>query len=487
MELALNIGVERRFDMDSISKLKLNFIYNTSYQILKMLVPLVTTPYIARVLGPEGTGVYSYANSIAAYFVMFAMLGVNNYGNRSIAMVRDNNKKLSEKFWSIYFLQLITSSIVVVVYILYLCTVCDDKRMGWILLMYVLSSALDINWFFAGLEKFKLIVVRNMFIQILTVILIFVFVKKADDVYIYGLIYAIGSIIQQAILWRYVHEKVTRVRVHWSDIVVHIKPVMILFIPLLAVSLYKVMDKIMLGWMSIKREVGYYEACERICALPSGVIVSLGSVMLPRMANLFAKKEEDKSREYIYKSIMLAMFFSSAICFGLMAVSNEFVPLYYGVGYEKCILLFKILLPSSIFVSFANVIRTQYLIPREQDITYIISVSLGALVNIVLNILLIPQMQSIGAAIGTLVAEMAVCLYQSIAVYRKLEIKKYLIETMPFIITGILMYGVVRSVQLQVENILFVLGAKICIGAIFYLGITASITIVRKYMKNRLR
>lgn len=470
--------------MGSISKLKLNFIYNTSYQILKMLVPLVTTPYIARILGPEGTGSYSYANSIAAYFVMFAMLGINNYGNRSIAMVRDNKARLSQKFWSIYYLQLLSSAVMVILYILYLVTICDDKLMGWILLLYVLSAAFDINWFFSGLENFKLIVVRNIFIQVLTVFLIFILVNKKEDVYIYALIYAAGMIVQQGILWKYVFENVMKVQISWSDIVVHIKPVLILFIPLLAVSLYKVMDKIMLGWISTKREVGYYEACERICSIPSGVIVSLGSVMLPRMANLFAKNDEDKSKEYIYKSIMLAIFFSSAICFGLMAISDEFVPLYYGAGYEKCILLFKILLPSSIFVSFANVIRTQYLIPREQDATFIISVSLGAVVNIVLNILLIPQMQSIGAAIGTLVAEMTVCVYQSVAVYRKLEIKKYLIETMPFIIVGILMYVIVRSIQLQFENQLFVLAAKICIGAVFYLGITA-IIIIKKYIKNK--
>lgn len=468
-----------------ISKLKVNFIYNVLYQVLKMLIPLVTTPYIARVLGSEGTGKYSLAQSIAHYFVMFAMLGVNNYGNRSIAMVRDDMKEKSKKFWSIYLFQLSSAMVMIIMYIIYVLFFDCDSLMGWIMLLYVISAALDINWFFAGIEDFKLIVARNMAIQIFTVLCIFLFVKTPNDVYIYSFIYSLGTLIQQIPLWICIRNKISWVRVSKKDIIVHFKPILILFIPLIAISLYNVMDKIMLGWMSSEQEVGYYEVCGRICNLPSAVIIALGTVMLPRMAYLFAKKEEEKTEKYIENSIMLAMFFSSSMCFGMMAIADIFVPLYYGDGFEKCAVLFKILLPSSLFVAFANVIRTQYLIPKKKDNIFIISVFSGAAVNIFVNLIMIPRSASIGAAIGTLIAEMTVCIYQAISVYKEIAVKRYVLESMIFVAVGLIMYVSVSLFHVPIENSFILLSVKILVGVIVYLTGLGVIWGIGKSIRNR--
>lgn len=465
-----------------MSKVKRNFIYNASYQVLKLFTSFITTPYISRVLGANGRGVYSYAYSIAAYFVMFAMLGVNSYGNRSIAMARENAEELNKKFTGIYCFQMGTSAIMIALYIFYTAFLCGDKVIGWLLLGYVISAGLDINWLFAGLEKFNIIVLRNIGVQILTTAAIFLFVRQRTDVYIYTLINVAGIAASQLIMWASLYKYVRFVKVGWREIIAHAKPNIILFIPLMAVSLYTVMDKVMLGMLSSKTEVGLYEACEGICQIPGAFIFALEGVMLPRMSNLWANKDEEQSARYIDLSILFALFSSTAICFGLMSVAREFVPVYYGSGFEKCIILYQWLLPSNIFVAFANIIRVQFLIPRGYDKVYVSSVCLGAAVNIVLNLLLIPQLQSLGAALGTFAAEMIVCMYQCIAVRHKLPIQRYFIQAVPFLASGLVMYWVLTHIDFPFYAI-YSIGIKILLGIVLYFGVLLVGTLIfRKYL-----
>lgn len=448
-----------------------------------MLIPLLTTPYVARVLGSEGIGRYSYSYSVAYYFVMFAMLGLNNYGNRTIATVREDKTERSKAFFSIYYMQLFTSAVMIVLYIFYVFLFCEDRVLGLIMLLYVCSSALDINWLFFGLEKFKITVVRNTIVKLITVLCVFLFVKTRSDVYIYAGIYAGGMFVSQTILWSRVKKYVHRVPVTIGDVIQHIKPNLILFVPVVAVSLYKYMDKIMLGAMTSKTEVGYYESCERIINIPLGLINSLGVVMLPRISNLMASKQIDTNKKYLSKSIAFVMFLSSSMSFGIMAVSKEFVPLFYGPGFEKCIVIFQVLLPSCLFLAFANVIRTQYLIPKRKDNIYILSVISGALVNIVINALLIPRYQSVGAAAGTVCAEAAVCVIQSVFVRNELPIGKYIKSALLFIFAGMAMY-VIIGCFIRLESTVGALFIKIVAGVFVYLVFIIPYVFMNKELKS---
>lgn len=466
-----------------MTNIKKNFIYNSVYQMLVMLIPLITTPYISRVLGPGQTGRFSYSYSIAAYFVMFSLLGTNNYGNRSIAQVRDNKENLSKTFWSIYLFQLICSIIVLICYTIYALFIAEDIKIALILIIYVISSCFDINWLFFGMEQFKVTVVRNIMIKILTVLGIFIFVKTRDDVYKYTIIYAGGMILSQIYLWILLPKYVKRVKLTLNDILVHVKPNLILFIPVISISLYKVMDKIMLGSMTFKTEVGYYEASEKVINIPLALVNSLGTVMLPRMSNLYSKNNNSKGNIYMKKSILLAMFLSSSLCFGIMAVAKEFVPLFYGEEFIKCITIYQFLLPSCIFLAFANVIRTQYLIPKQKDRVLIISVITGAIVNMIINIILIPKLYSIGAAIGTLCAEAAVCFVQCLYVRKELPIKEYILNTLPFVISGITMYAFIFNISFEFLPIVSLV-IKIVIGVILYFLILAVTLIMIQYIKK---
>ena len=461
-------------------KIVKNYIYNTSYQILAIILPIITTPYISRVLGAERIGAYSYSYSIAYYFVMFIMLGLNNYGNRTIASVREDKGKLSKTFWEIYSVQIINGIVVTIIYILFACLFFNNL-MTWILLIYIISAIIDINWFFFGLEEFKLTVVRNSIIKVLTTISIFIFVKESKDIYLYALIMTLGMLLSQCMLWPFVKRYVYYTKVTFKDLKTHIKPNLILFIPVVAISLYKIMDKIMLGSISSIEHVGYYESTEKIVQVPISLINSLGTVMLPQIS----KQEENQVKRYFELSIIFVMCLSVSICFGIMGVSDEFVPLFYGNGYEQCKILFKILMPSCIFLAFANVIRTQFLIPNKEDKVYIKSVIYGAIVNLGINILLIPKFNSTGAAIGTFLAEFVVCVAQIIMVKNKIKnLKKYILESIPLVLGGIIMYFVLELIPKNSINNFVILSEKIIFGAILY--IVFSIVYIRYLCKKKI-
>ena len=223
---------------------KKNFIYNLSYQILIMILPLITTPYISRVIGAEGIGIQSYTYSIANYFVLFAMLGINNHGNRSIAMVKNNQEKLNKTFTSIYLIQAVMSIIMIVFYIIYIIFFVKSYKIIFVIqLSYIIGALFDINWFFFGMEQFKITVTRNTIIKLMSVMSIFIFVKSENDLYLYSLILALGTLISQLILWNFIGKYVKFTKVKFDDVKEHVIPMLVLFIPAISVSIYKIMDK----------------------------------------------------------------------------------------------------------------------------------------------------------------------------------------------------------------------------------------------------
>jgi Membrane protein involved in the export of O-antigen and teichoic acid len=470
--------------MNSIIK---NYIYNTGYQLLTILIPIITTPYIARVIGSSGMGKYTYENSIAYYFVMFIMLGLNNYGNRTIARVRDDKEAMSKNFCEIYLMQMIIGIVVTILYFIFCIISAKNNSLRWIMIIYVFSAVVDINWFFFGLEKFQLIVLRNTIIKIITTICIFTFIREKKDLYLYVIILLSGTFISNLMLWIIVFNNIILIKVRFSNVIQHLKNNLLLFIPIVAVSLYKYMDKIMLGILSEIKQVGFYEYSEKIIQIPMALVNSLGTIMLPKMSNLVVNNRNKDEERYISNSILFAGFSSSSLCFGLMGIAKEFVPFFYGNGYSICVYLFYILLPSCCFIAFANVIRTQYLIPHRMDIIYIKSVILGAIVNFIFNIILILHFQAIGAAIATLMAEILVCLYQAVKLKDILNISQYVKDTIPFITAGIIMLIVLIKIPTLEENLFITIIIKIIVGSITYLTVLRINLQLRKEELKKIR
>lgn len=448
---------------------KKNFIYNLIYQILILIIPLITAPYLSRVVGAEGVGTYSYTYSIVYYFMLLTLLGINNYGNRSIAKVREDKEKLSTTFWGIYLFQLLMGTIMLAAYKGYLCIFNNEHQdIALIETLFVVSAMLDINWLFFGLEEFKKTITRNIFVKILSVVLIFTFVKDANDLWKYTLIMAGTTVLSQVLMWFFVKKKIKFTKITLADIKKHIKPNLVLFIPVIAVSLYKMMDKIMLGRLANVTEVGYYENAEKIVNIPVTLITALGTVMLPRISNMTSRGDNDKIKEYISKSINFVMFMSWVMCFGLIAIGKNFAPFYFGGEFQKTGILIMLLALTLPFLSFANVLRTQYLIPLERDKIYIISVSLGAISNLIMNLIFIPKFGSMGACIGTIVAEAVVMIYQSIAVKNDLPIGKYIVNILPFLWKATVMLICIYPLNYTPISPVWRLFLQVLIGAIVY-------------------
>ena len=451
------------------SSTKKNFIYSSLYQVLVLVLPLITTPYVSRIFGAENLGVYSYTNTIAQYFVIFAMLGLNNYGNRAVAMARDNKEKLNAVFSEIYTMQLITGILSLLIYIVYAVFIAQDyKTYSLILTLYVFSAVLDINWLFFGLEKFKLTVIRNSIIKIGSVIAILVLVKTKDDLWIYTSIYAVSMLLSTIALWPYTRKEVRYHLPKAQDVLKHVKSNMVMFVPVIAVSIYKYMDKLMLGDFS-KIETGYYENAEKIITVALGFITAFGNVMLPRMSNMVVRKDVTRARQTIATSMRFVLGLSCALAFGMAAVAPEFVGLYFGKGFEPCIIIMIALAPTMIFQSWANVIRTQYLISFKHDNVYVCSVIFGALTNFVVNYLMIPKYGALGAVAGTIIAEASVAVIQTVAVKKELNVSIYFKQGIPFMLFGLVMYAFVRYIARLQSSDFIKVSVEVISGAVVYL------------------
>ena len=452
-----------------MNDIKKNFLYNVFYQILILIIPIVTVPYISRVLGVDNIGIYSYTYSIVNYFMLFAMLGIKNYGNRTIAKVRDNKEKLSKEFISIYVIQIVMTLIMILLYLIFiLFYVKNYSKYFWLQSINLIAIIFDINWFFFGLEKFKITVTRNTILKILSLILIFTLVKTSNDLWLYILILAGSTLLSLLLLLPFLFKEINIVKIKYKDIKKHIKPIFILFIPVIAISVYQIMDKIMLGSMSEIKEVGYYEQAEKIVSIPLGIITALGTVMMPRISNLVAKGDINKVTKYMDRSIEFMMFLSMPMCFGLISISNNFIPIFLGHDFIKSSILIYYLAVTIPIISFANVIRTQYLIPKEKDSIYLVSVIGGAIINLVLNYILINKYNAIGACIATIFAEFFVMIYQVIKVRKEISINKYIKISLIYFLKALIMFVMVININYLQLNVMIKLIIQITSGIIIY-------------------
>lgn len=464
-----------------------NYLYNAAYQIVLIIVPLLTTPYLSRVFSAEQLGIYSYHYSIAYYFSIFIILGLNNYGNRQIAIVKDEKRRLSETFCSIYSMQLGFGFLVILSYYIYISALSKNKEISSIFFVYVVSEIFNINWLFYGLEEFRITVRRSIVIKILSTAGIFIFVRDSSDINIYCIIMTVSALLNQVMLWAYIPKHILFEIPSFYKVRRHIKPNLLLFLSVLGTSLYKYMDKIMLGKMGTMDEVGYYEQSEKIIALPVAFIVSLGTTMLPRISNIEAVSGKDDIRisSYFQRSILFSMFLSASMSFGIMGVSREFVPFFYGPGFDKIVILFNILLPSCIFLGIGNVITTQFLIPRGNDNTYIKSIFLGAVINILINALLIPRYRSVGAAIGTLCAEITVCIYKIAYSNKEMKTMYAIRHGIPFCIIGIIMCFILNITSMDFLSNTMAMLIKIIMGCAIFTILTLLYVMIIKFRRKQ--
>lgn len=445
-----------------------NFVLNVGYQLLMYLFPLITAAYVSRALGAECIGVYSYVNSIVTVCGMFCLLGISNYGNREVAKVRDNGLKLSEVFSSVYTLQLLLSSGVLLIYLFTVFLAPISYRLIFIIqIFHILSVTSDVTWLFFGLEKFKITLTRNFIVKFVSMLFIVIFVKSESDLWIYALIMSLSSFLSQGFLLL-LSRKVVNFRLSsFKAATNHLKSCCILFIPVIAFNIYRIMDKTMIGALSTKAELGFYENAERVINIPIMIISALGTVMMPHMAYSIHNKGEDYKKTIRF-SMKLALNIASFSALGLVVVGKDLAVLLFGIDYLYSGYLIIILACTIVASAWSNVIRTQYLIPNSMDKIYVVSTIIGAVINLIFNIILIKKFGAVGACVGTILAEYSIVVYQTIHVHKYLEIKKYIKEFFECFLKAILTMALVNILGKFIDNIYLRIIFQIIFALLFF-------------------
>lgn len=390
-----------------------NFIYNTSYKLLLIIVPLVATPYVSRVLHPEGVGIYSYTYTVATAFSLFAALGTNTYGQREIAYCQQDKQKRSQVFWELVVYRFITTAVVIVAYFVFL-NIHQKYELFLLEQTFIIAAVgFDVSWYFRGIENFKIVVIRNALVRGVALIAIFVFVKTESDLGKYIFINAASTFFGNVLFVPQLKNEVYYVPFRTLKLNVHTKGIFGFFIPLISVEIYSQLDKLMLGAITTNSlENGYYEQTRQIVTFMVAVVTSINAVLLSHIANLYINNQKKEIIESYRQSLNVIYIILFPMCIGMLVISQNFTAWFFGADYGKVAMLLDLSCPLLIFMCIGNFIGVQYLSPMGMQNKMTKAYLTAAVVNFCLNLLLIPRLYSVGALIASIIAEAVSCFIQ---------------------------------------------------------------------------
>ena len=422
--------------MKKQKSLKLNFIMNAMLTMSSFIFPLITFPYVSRILLAEGTGKVQFATSLISYFTMFSQLGVPTYGIRAVAGVRDDKEQLSRTVQELFILRLVTTAISYTAFFILLATV---PRLQGEKLLYVIMSAntfltfIGMEWLYKGLEHYTYITIRQITVKFLSLILMFALVHQKSDYIIYGAIAVFAGAASN--IFNFIHARryvYFRPMGNWN-VRRHIKPVLVFFALSCATMIYTHLDTVMLGFMKTDTDVGYYGAAVKIKTLLVSIVTSLGTVLLPRASYYVKKGDMEKFRAITSKALRFVMLMATPLVIYFMLFASSGIRLLSGSGYDGAIVPMILIMPTLLFIGMSNITGLQILVPTGREKLVLYSTIAGAVIDVIINAVLIPSIASSGAAIGTLVAEFVVLLIQCWflqeelkPIFRAMEFRKFL-------------------------------------------------------------
>ena len=454
-----------------------NYAYNLSYQLLVIILPIITTPYVTRIFSSDDLGTYGYFSSIVTYFILLATLGVANYGTKVIS---GHRKDIDKNFWGIYSLQLGATIFSIFLYcMLYIFLQFMHNPVALILGLSLLSKGLDISWLFQGLEDFRKITVRNITVKLVGVIAIFLFIKSANDLYLYVFLLTIFELLGQLSMWLPAREFIGKPHFDWDYAKQHLRPIILLFLPQIAISLYVTLDRTMLGALASTKDVGIYDQALKLVNILLTLVTSLGSVMLPRVSNLLSlgdHKAINKMHEMSFLIYNLVIF---PIMAGMLIVNDDFVNFFLGQDFQEARYAIAIMIFRMFFIGWTNIMGIQILIPHNKNKEFMLSTTIPAIVSVGLNLLLIPKLGYIGAAIVSVLTEVLVWLIQLFYTRSYLREVPILGSLIKIIISSGVMYGILLFIKqfLNVSPMINV-GLYAILGAIIYASLILILKII---------
>ncbi|WP_248737122.1 flippase [Neobacillus rhizosphaerae] len=459
----------KRAEVSIMSTLKKNFLYVLLQQFVLMGLPFLTIPYISRVLGPHGVGHYSYSFSYTTLFINVFLLGSNLYAIREIANVKSDSKQLSRSFSEIFLIRTGLLAIATVIYFICVPLVWKGDAVFYWQSLNLIGAFFDITWLFQGLEKFKKVVTRNITLKLLGFGSVFVFVKDENDLVLYTIIMGAAVIIGNAALFYRLNQYV-RLVWHNTEFKRHFKQMLILFIPSFSAMIYSVLDKTMLGIMSTTDQVGFYEQAYKIVYMISSLINISGVVMLPRTSSLIAEKRFEKLMEVLRNGVTLTIFLVLPITFGFFVISKDFVLWFLGDKFQPSGTIAMMMAPIIIFKSLGVIFGSWYLVPMRKNKEYTLPIVIGACLNFILNLALIPRFGAAGAAFATTVTEGLILVIQlwflnNVLKQKSYPMKAFVLYLLASIAMAIVSYEVALFFHL---SLLLTILLKVCVGIVVY-------------------
>lgn len=448
---------------------KINYLLNLGYQLLLIALPLITTPYISRVLGDYAIGSYSFTQSIVTYFTLLGCIGLGLYGQREIAYCQNDFQKRTKLLYELVLLKVISVTISFILYSFLIQSMEKFQLLFYIQMIDLVANIFDINYFYQGLEDFSKIITRNVIVRFISIACVFLFVKSSDDLPLYVLIQSLSILFGNMSMWITLPKYLVRLDHVSLEIRRHVRPTLVLFLPQVAVSVYTVLDRTMIEVLTGNtREIGYYEQAQKIVKLALTIVTSLGTVMLPRISSLYAGDKYEEIKHYIYQSLQFVMLIGCPIMFGLIGVAHNLVPWFLGDQFLASIPLVMLTAPIVIFIGMSNVIGIQFLLPTRRQKAYTVSTLVGSVVNLILNLVLIPRFLSLGATFASVIAELSVTAFQLYCVHDVIRLRPIIKENRKYMLLAFLMFLIVYPMSIWLKPTVLYTVLLIMIGASFY-------------------
>ncbi|MBQ6815001.1 MAG: oligosaccharide flippase family protein [Lachnospiraceae bacterium] len=451
-----------------------NVIYSMVTQVFSLVAPLLTAPYVARIFNAELIGAYSFSLANSQYFVLLECLGLHLYGSILIAANRDDRKKTGKLFYEIMFLKTILLLVNLGAYGLFIIPNGTEMQriLSAIMIINIVGNGLDPTWLLSGLEEFKSIALRSISVRVVNVVTVFLFINDASDIYLYAVIMQVATMLSYLIIIPYARKKVIWPGIKNINLISHLKPAAIYFIPGLVHTVFSSTDKTMLGLLSDSYEVGIYEQANKISQICMNAISAIGVVLLPRATYLYHNSNDEKeTNSMVYNSVQSVLFIALPITLGITAISSDFVPLYFGKGYEKSIIVLNILSFNVLFTSLSNICGNLCLVARNKQGKYNIAICLAALMNIVLNTFFISTLKSIGAGIASVIASVisiSIIIYMSRDI---LNVVQLVLKSYKYLIASLLMYITIKGMMMMTEGNILDIIIYVLFGAIVYFAL----------------
>ena len=399
--------------------IKRNFIMNAILRMSSLIFPLITFPYISRILGPDGTGKVAFATSVVSYFNLFAQLGIPTYGVRTCARVRDNHTALTRTAQEILFINLsssILSYFALFASIAFIPRLREERMLYLIVSATILLSTIGMEWLYKALEQYAYITVRSIVFKFVALLLMFLLVHRESDYTLYGGISIFAASASNILNFLHIRRYIDLRPVGGYQFQKHLKPVLVFFSMSCATTIYTHLDMVMLGFMTTDIDVGYYHASVRIKSILVSIITSLGTVLLPRVSYYLGQGREEEFRRISKKALRFVYLMASPMALYFLCFARQGIFFLSGNAFSGAVLPMRIIMPTLLFIGITNIFGIQILLPLGKEKIVLYSEIAGAVVDLILNALLIPRFRSAGAATGTLTAEMVVLLVQAWAI-----------------------------------------------------------------------